>query len=91
MLRGTEFYNFGAFFSRAYRENDYVWGRLHGVERMMDLVASALPDGTVIDGAELARFKRDGFFAVLDEEDGLKRVDPALLAALRDEVLAKAP
>ncbi len=91
MLRGTEFYNFGAFFSRAYRENDYVWGRLHGVERMMDMVASALPDGTVIDGAELARFKRDGFLAVLDEEDGLKRVDPALLAALRDEVLAKPP
>src|SRR5690606_17623764 len=29
-LRGVEFYNFGAFFSRAYRENDYLWGRLHG-------------------------------------------------------------
>ena len=23
-LRGTEFFNFGAFFSRAYRENDYL-------------------------------------------------------------------
>src|SRR5207302_5911822 len=38
-LRGIEFYNFGAFFSRAYRENDYLWGRLHGAERMIDLVA----------------------------------------------------
>ena len=91
MLRGTEFYNFGAFFSRAYRENDYVWGRLHGVERMMDLIASALPDGMVLDGAELARFKREGFLAVLDEEESLKRVDPALLAGLREEVLATAP
>ncbi len=91
MLRGTEFYNFGAFFSRAYRENDYVWGRLHGVERMMDLVASALPDGIVLDGAELARFKREGFLAVLDEEETLKRVDPALLAGLREEVLGTAP
>ena len=43
-LRGVEFYNFGAFFSRAYRENDYLWGRLHGAERMIDLVASTLPD-----------------------------------------------
>ena len=41
-LRGVEFYNFGAFFSRAYRENDYLWGRLHGAERMIDLVCSTL-------------------------------------------------
>ncbi len=32
-LRGIEFNSFGAFFSRAYRENDYLWGRLHGAER----------------------------------------------------------
>lgn len=89
-LRGTEFYNFGAFFSRAYRENDYLWGRLHGVERMIDLVASALPDGMVLEGAELARFKREGFLAVLDEEMELERVDPALLNGLREEVLATA-
>ena len=91
MLRGTEFYNFGAFFSRAYRENDYIWGRLHGVERMIDLVTSALPAGMVLEGAELARFKREAFLAVLDEEAELKRVDPALLDGLRGEVLATAP
>lgn len=90
-LRGTEFFNFGAFFSRAYRENDYLWGRLHGVERMVDLIASALPDGMVLERAELARFKREGFLAVLDEETELERVDPALLNGLRDEVLATAP
>ena len=88
MLRGTEFYNFGAFFSRAYRENDYIWGRLHGVERMIDLVASALPGGMVLESAELARFKREAFLAVLDEEIALERVDPLLLAGLRGEVLA---
>ena len=89
-LRGTEFYNFGAFFSRAYRENDYLWGRLHGVERMIDIVASALPDGMMLEGAELTRFKREGFLAVLDEEDGLNRVNADLLTALREEVLATA-
>ena len=41
-LRGIEFYNFGAFFSRAYRENDYLWGRLHGAERLIDIIASAM-------------------------------------------------
>jgi len=90
-LRGTEFYNFGAFFSRAYRENDYLWGRLHGVERMIDIVASALPDGMVLEGAQLTKFKREGFLAVLEEEESQNRVNAGLLAALREEVLATAP
>ena len=29
-LKGIELNSFGAFFSRKYRENDYLWGRLHG-------------------------------------------------------------
>ena len=90
MLRGTEFYNFGAFFSRAYRENDYLWGRLHGVERMIDLIASTLPAGMLLDPAELARFKQDAFLAVLDEEEPHLKADPALVAGVRAEVLAKA-
>lgn len=86
-LRGVEFYNFGAFFSRAYRENDYLWGRLHGAERMMDLLASALAPGSEIDSADLAGFKRDAFLAVLDEEEGRLVADPALVASIRAEVL----
>ncbi len=39
-LKGIQFFNFGAFFSRAYRENDYLWGRLHGVERLIDIIVS---------------------------------------------------
>lgn len=87
VLRGAEFYNFGAFFSRAYRENDYLWGRLHGAERMIDLVASALPKGMVLDPVELARFKREAFLAVLDEEEGRLKADPGLVAGIRAEVL----
>jgi patatin-related protein len=45
MLKGIEFNMFGAFFSRAYRENDYLWGRLHGAERLVDIVASTLAAG----------------------------------------------
>jgi patatin-related protein len=87
-LRGTEFYNFGAFFSRAYRENDYLWGRLHGAERMIDLVASALPEGMELDTAELAAFKREAFLAVLGEEEGRLQADPGLVRGIRKEVLA---
>jgi len=87
MLRGTEFYNFGAFFSRVYRENDYLWGRLHGAERMIDLVASTLPSGMVLEEAELARFKREAFLAVLDEEEGRLKADPRLVPGIRAEIL----
>lgn len=87
VLRGTEFYNFGAFFSRAYRENDYLWGRLHGAERMIDLVASALPDGMILDPAEMAALKREAFLAVLDEEEGRLKADPGLVPGVRAEVL----
>lgn len=90
-LRGVEFYNFGAFFSRAYRENDYLWGRLHGAERMLDLVASALPAGSLFDPAELAALKREAFLAILDEEESRLTVDPGLVPGIRAEVQASKP
>ncbi len=85
-LRGVEFYNFGAFFSRAYRENDYLWGRLHGAERMIDLVASALPAGAVFDAGELQDIKQEAFLAILAEEEGRLMADPALVPNIRAEV-----
>ena len=86
-LRGVEFYNFGAFFSRSYRENDYLWGRLHGAERMLDLLVSALPTGAIIEPAVLAGFKRDMFLAVLDEEAERLQADPGLVSGIRAEVI----
>ena len=86
-LRGTEFYNFGAFFSRTYRENDYLWGRLHGAERMIDLVCSTA-DTPLAEG-ECARFKRQAFLAILDEEEGRLKADPDMLACIRSEVLER--
>lgn len=90
-LRGVEFYNFGAFFSRAYRENDYLWGRLHGAERMIDLLASALPPGTLIAPDELAALKRDAFMTILAEEEPRLTADPGLVPRIRAEVLAGSP
>ncbi|GGY97364.1 patatin-like protein [Novosphingobium colocasiae] len=87
-LRGTEFYNFGAFFSRAYRENDYLWGRLQGAERMIDLIASTLDPVHALSAAETMAFKKAAFLAILEEEEGNLRTDPALVAGIRGEVEA---
>ncbi|MDG6078144.1 patatin-like protein [Erythrobacter litoralis] len=86
-LRGTEFYNFGAFFSRAYRENDYLWGRLHGAERMIDLVLSTATEP--LGHATARDFKRRAFLAILDEEAAAERCDAALLDDIRNEVLER--
>ena len=86
-LRGTELFNFGAFFSRAYRENDYLWGRLHGAERMVDLICSTLD--SEMNPMHCIRFKRDAFLAILDEELDAARIKPELLVSLRDEVVAQ--
>lgn len=86
-LRGVEFYNFGAFFSRVYRENDYLWGRLHGAERMIDLIASTLPDNATLSASDLQHFKREAFLAILGEEEERLQADPKLVGNVREEVL----
>ncbi|MGB7374623.1 patatin-like protein [Pontixanthobacter sp.] len=86
-LRGTEFYNFGAFFSRVYRENDYIWGRLHGAERMIDLVCSTTD--SLMHDDEITRFKRHAFLAILDEEEERLEADPGLLPTIRNEILQR--
>jgi hypothetical protein len=67
-LKGIQFFNFGAFFSRAYRENDYLWGRLHGTERLIDIVVSTLPEQNRLAAPRVAELKRDAFRAILKEE-----------------------
>lgn len=85
-LKGIEFNSFGAFFSRAYRENDYLWGRLHGADRLVDIVASSLSGDMALPDAELAAFKRDAFRAILDEEEPRLGQVKDLIAEIRREV-----
>lgn len=85
-LKGIEFNSFGAFFSRAYRENDYLWGRLHGAERMIDILASSIETPDVFTPACIAEFKRRAFHAILDEEEPLLTIDPDLIPGIRNEV-----
>ncbi|GGE17526.1 hypothetical protein GCM10011529_25030 [Polymorphobacter glacialis] len=68
-LKGAQFNAFGAFFSRSFREHDYLWGRLHGAERMIDIVASALPDaGTLLAPGTIDALKKQAFRAILAAE-----------------------
>ena len=87
VLRGTEFYNFGAFFSRAYRENDYLWGRLHGADRLIDIVCSTLPNPS--PQADLAAVKGKIFKAILEEEASRLTNIPDLIASLRQEIVTR--
>ena len=84
ILKVAELGNFGAFFSRAYRENDYLWGRLTGAERVIDIVLSAVPEHYF--GQSVAKLKQEAFQAILDEEtDYLKHI-PDVITDLRKRV-----
>ncbi len=86
MLKGIEFNSFGAFFSRAYRENDYLWGRLHGADRLIDIVASSVGGEKGLSGEELKALKRRAFHAILDEEEGRLPKVAGLITELRGEI-----
>ena len=86
-LKGIQFNSFGAFFSRAYRENDYLWGRLHGAERMIDIIVSTLPADTRLKPGRVAAIKRAAFLAILDEEEPrLTAIAPACSRRSRREI-----
>ena len=84
LLKGAQLNAFGAFFSRAYREHDYLWGRLHGAERLIDIVASALPDTAMLSAETLGAIKKQAFHAIAAAE----RPCLATQTALIDAVLA---
>ena len=85
-LKGIQFNSFGAFFSRAYRENDYLWGRLHGADRLIDIVISALPDGATLGPGVVSQLKKDAFRAILDDERGRLTAIPDLFDELDREI-----
>jgi patatin-related protein len=86
MLKGIEFNNFGAFFSRSYRENDYLWGRLHGADRMIDIVISSMPDDSNMTASEILDLKKRCFTAIIEQESKrLTKITP-LITSLRTEI-----
>ena len=92
-LKGIGLAHFGAFLRRSYRENDLLWGRLDGVERLFGILANVSRE----DGVDLdRRLMWQGFKAVLDLEAPKLQTAAVkgLVADLRTQVdrgLASAP
>jgi len=82
-LDGTAIRHFGAFFEKAWRENDYLWGRLDGAELAMRLLGRQ--SGAAVD---LTGYLRSALTAILDtEQAGLGQIGPvcrALAAQVND-------
>ncbi|MCC6071011.1 patatin-like protein [Massilia sp. GCM10020059] len=87
MLLGGTFAGFGGFLNRATRENDYLWGRLHAVERLFDILASTLP--VAVRGAiDFRALKKEGFQRVIEEETERLRRIPELVKEIRSAIAA---
>jgi predicted acylesterase/phospholipase RssA len=87
VLKGIQFNSFGAFFSRAYRENDYLWGRLHGAERLIDIIVATLP-ADALETAAVSRAKCAAFDAILDREGPRLTTIPETIVELRNRLAA---
>jgi hypothetical protein len=85
-LKGSGFGRFGAFLSRKYRENDYLLGRLHALERLVDIICDCadVPN----KGINITEIKKRGFLRVLDAEEAHLPESGSLIAALRARIAA---
>lgn len=87
VLLGGTFAGFGGFLSRATRENDYLWGRLHAVERLFDILATTVPASTR-EAIDFRALKLAAFERVTEEEAGRLSLIPDLVANLRAAIAA---
>jgi hypothetical protein len=85
VLKGTSLMNFGAFFNRAWREHDYLWGRLNAADRCIDVLMSAIgarnPAAIDID-----RLRKDLYRAILESEAPHLLADAGLIPGLRQQL-----
>lgn len=82
-LKGIGFDNFAGFFSRRYRENDYLLGRLHALDRLMDIVCDAAEIDLQRDGIDVLALKRRAFERILNAEEPHLIHSKELIAAIR--------
>ncbi|MES1991947.1 MAG: patatin-like protein [Pseudomonadota bacterium] len=87
-LMGRNLGHFAAFFSRRARENDYLWGRLHAADRLVDIVASAGSTGALDEGAKFKAIKGRLFRAILEAEKPFLLNVPDLISDLEHELNA---
>jgi patatin-related protein len=85
-LKGTGFQHFAAFFSRAYREHDYLLGRIHALDRLIDIVCNCARLELSNERNLILALKKRGFTRILDAEEKHLSHSPALIAELRSAV-----
>lgn len=87
VLLGGAFAGFGGFLSRATRENDYLWGRLHAVERLFDILATTVPAGARA-ALNIPSLKKAAFERVIEEESQRLSLDPDFMSRISDAIAA---
>ena len=85
-LKGIGFGHFAAFLSRAYRENDYLLGRLHAIDRLIDLVCDCARIDACAGIIDIVGLKKAAFERVLRSEEPHLPKSRELIAALRGAV-----
>src|SRR5262249_20668610 len=85
-LKGIGFGHFAAFLSRAYRENDYLLGRLHAIDRLIDIVCDSARIDAAHEGIDVVALKKRAFARVLDAEEPHLTESAPLIVALRRRI-----
>jgi Protein of unknown function (DUF3376) len=85
-LMGIRFGHFAAFLSRAYRENDYLLGRLHALDRLIDIVCDAAGIDPKTDRIDVLALKKRGFARILAAEEPHLTRSRELIARLRRSI-----
>ena len=91
-LFGAKWGHFKAFFRRTWREQDYLWGRLDGAERVIDILEDVAGPG-VFTATQVSGQKTACFAAVLAEEENTLTTRGArtLIAELRTKLQQPPP
>ncbi|MBV8744197.1 MAG: DUF3376 domain-containing protein, partial [Xanthobacteraceae bacterium] len=83
-VKGSGFGRFAAFLSRAYRENDYLLGRLHALDRLIDIVCDSA--GRACEGLDIIALKKRGFLQIIAAEEPHLAESGDLIKALRAQI-----
>ncbi|WP_291618525.1 DUF3376 domain-containing protein [Bradyrhizobium sp.] len=82
------FRHFAAFFSRGYRENDYLLGRLHALDRLIDIVCNSARLDIEHQRNRILALKLRGFRKSLDAEEKSLPNSAELITRLRRSIAA---
>jgi patatin-related protein len=85
VLKGTALMSFGAFFNRAWREHDYLWGRLNAADRFVDVLMSAV-GMRLAEPIDADRLRADLLRAILESEAPHLTADAGLIPALAERL-----